>query len=45
MNPDCRDAKHATCSGEGWDEIEDLPMPCPCECHDGPRLRPSVCHG
>jgi hypothetical protein len=33
MNPDCRDGKHASCSGDGWDLEQDQPGPCPCECH------------
>ena len=33
MNPDCRDGKHASCSGEGWDLEADEPAPCPCDCH------------
>lgn len=33
MNPDCRDGKHASCNGEGWDMNADEPAPCPCECH------------
>ena len=33
MNPDCRDGKHASCSGVGWDVEQDEPAPCPCGCH------------
>lgn len=33
MNPDCRDGKHASCSGDGWDNGLDEPAPCPCSCH------------
>lgn len=34
MNPDCRDGKHDSCSGDGWDEDADRPDVCPCPCHD-----------
>lgn len=37
MNPDCRDGKHASCSGDGWDAETDQPAPCPCECHEEAR--------
>jgi hypothetical protein len=33
MNPDCRDGKHASCSGDGWDFETDMPAACPCDCH------------
>lgn len=33
MNPDCRDGKHASCAGDGWDLDLDQPADCPCECH------------
>lgn len=33
MDPDCRDGKHASCSGDGWDTDADQPQPCPCTCH------------
>jgi hypothetical protein len=33
MNPDCRDGKHATCSGDGWDVELDKVFDCPCTCH------------
>lgn len=33
LNPDCRDGKHQSCSGDGWDLDEDLPANCPCPCH------------
>ncbi len=33
MNPDCRDGKHAACSGDGWDTATDCYTPCPCACH------------
>lgn len=33
MNPDCRDGKHASCSGQGWDEVGDCLGVCPCGCH------------
>lgn len=36
MNPDCLDAKHRACSGDGWCEQTDQAVPCPCECHGGP---------
>lgn len=36
MNPDCRDGKHASCSGDGWDTKADTPAPCPCDCHTDP---------
>lgn len=34
MNPDCRDGKHSSCNGVGYDETLDLLRPCPCICHD-----------
>ncbi|WP_160665362.1 hypothetical protein [Pseudarthrobacter sp. ATCC 49987] len=34
MNPDCRDGKHASCSGYGWDLETDSAMDCPCDCHE-----------
>lgn len=37
MNPDCRDGKHASCSGDGWDETTDQPADCPCNCHEEAR--------
>lgn len=40
MNPDCRDGKHASCSGDGWDWRHDEPMPCPCNCHDTKETKP-----
>ncbi|SEE25714.1 hypothetical protein SAMN04489740_0983 [Arthrobacter alpinus] len=33
MNPDCRDVKHRSCAGDGWDEATDAAAPCPCTCH------------
>jgi hypothetical protein len=33
MNPDCRDGKHQSCSGDGWDVDLDQPAHCPCTCH------------
>lgn len=33
MNPDCRDGKHTSCSGDGWDMEQDVPVQCPCDCH------------
>lgn len=33
MNPDCRDGKHRSCAGDGWDEVKDAQALCPCECH------------
>lgn len=33
MNPDCRDGKHASCSGDGWDMELDNVTDCPCACH------------
>lgn len=42
MNPDCRDGKHASCSGDGWDSRLDEPAPCPCACHDP---QPDQCNG
>lgn len=33
MNPDCRDGKHSSCSGNGWNEALDRPCGCPCKCH------------
>lgn len=34
MNPDCRNGKHGSCSGGGWDDEADAPMLCPCPCHE-----------
>lgn len=34
MNPDCRDGKHASCSGDGWNEKLDEPGACTCKCHE-----------
>jgi hypothetical protein len=34
LNPDCRDAKHGSCSGLGWDLENDQPDDCRCACHD-----------
>lgn len=34
MNPDCRDRKHGSCAGDGWDDETDQPCACPCDCHD-----------
>ncbi|MEW9874019.1 hypothetical protein [Arthrobacter sp. HS15c] len=33
MNPDCRDGKHSSCSGDGWDLELDKVTHCPCTCH------------
>lgn len=33
MNPDCRDGKHASCSGDGWHLELDKVVDCPCDCH------------
>jgi hypothetical protein len=39
VNPDCRDGKHDSCSGDGWDEYADESTACPCPCHaDGEAL-------
>jgi hypothetical protein len=27
VNPDCRDGKHASCSGDGWDATTDHTLP------------------
>ena len=35
QSPDCRDGKHRSCSGDGWDETADQPTNCPCNCHKG----------
>ncbi|AYN58136.1 hypothetical protein PBI_JUDY_66 [Arthrobacter phage Judy] len=35
MNPDCRDGKHLSCAGDGWDTETDEPIDCPCHCHEG----------
>lgn len=34
-DPDCRNGKHRSCSGAGWDETKDQPTDCPCNCHKG----------
>lgn len=33
INPDCRDGKHRSCAGAGWDDINGEPIQCPCTCH------------
>ena len=33
MNPDCKDGKHQSCSGTGWDLDLDVGTQCPCPCH------------
>lgn len=42
-NPDCRDGKHASCAGDGWDEVLDAPAECSCTCHGDPLL--DACDG
>jgi len=37
MNPDCWAGKHQACSGDAWNEVEDVPAPCVCPCHEEPR--------
>ncbi|BCT75630.1 hypothetical protein SCMU_14720 [Sinomonas cyclohexanicum] len=32
-SPDCRDGKHRSCTGAGWDLTEDIGTDCPCTCH------------
>ena len=34
LNPDCRDGKHKSCSGAGWDLTNDIGTDCPCKCHN-----------
>ena len=34
INPDCRDGKHRSCSGDGWNMITDETTQCPCTCHE-----------
>lgn len=36
MNPDCRDGKHNSCSGDGWADETDSPTACPRPCHGRP---------
>ena len=33
LNPDCRDGKHRSCNGAGWDLTNDIGTDCPCNCH------------
>jgi len=33
VNPDCRDGKHAACSGSGWSNDFDTYTDCSCPCH------------
>lgn len=37
LSPDCRDAKHTSCNGTGWDIGRDQFAQCPCPCHVRPR--------
>ncbi|WP_343317752.1 hypothetical protein AAFM46_10910 [Arthrobacter sp. TMP15] len=39
MNPDCRDGKHRSCAGDGWDEAHDHVTECQCSCHTMPLSR------
>jgi hypothetical protein len=32
-NPDCRDGKHGSCNGVGFDLDKDREAACPCNCH------------
>lgn len=34
LSPDCRDGNHRKCDEKAWDEIEDEPTECGCDCHD-----------
>lgn len=34
-SPDCRDGKHGSCIGVGWDSSADVATECPCPCHLG----------
>lgn len=44
MNPDCMDAKHRACSGDGWCEQTDQAVPCPCSCHQPRECYPCCPH-
>jgi hypothetical protein len=33
LSPDCRDTKHTSCNGNGWDISHDQFADCPCPCH------------
>lgn len=37
LSPDCRDAKHTSCNGTGYDLSRDQFADCPCPCHVRPR--------
>ena len=32
-NPDCRDGKHGSCTGYGYDLTNEESILCPCDCH------------
>lgn len=34
LNPDCRDGKHHACAGDAWDNHQDEPTACACDCHE-----------
>jgi len=36
INPDCRDAKHLSCNGTGYDLGRQRFADCPCPCHRNP---------
>lgn len=44
INPDCRDGKHASCSG-GWNDDTDTPDNCPCTCHTPEKCETCSGHG
>lgn len=33
LSPDCRDGNDRKCDLQAWDEINDEPTECGCECH------------
>jgi hypothetical protein len=35
-SPDCRDGKHKSCTGGGWNLVLDEPADCSCHCHQQP---------
>lgn len=37
INPDCRDGKHTSCNGNGFDPDKGVFAQCPCPCHRTPR--------
>lgn len=34
LGPDCRDENHQKCDLQAWDDINDVPTDCECDCHE-----------